>query len=384
MQITSIILQISTITVFLSIFFSVFLLTIKTKNKTSNILLALFLILFAQDSGGGEFVSYYIYPNYPGLGMIINETVFLNIPFLYLYLLSIIYSDFKLRPKHLWHITPFFINILIFMPRFYLGSFDEKWKFLNMGKSNVIEQELSYSLLHIQTLVYFLACFYIINKYRKLLLENFSNASMFNYRWLFQLVIILALGSLVASFKNIFMFFEIETAYNFALVLVNVLSFVMICWIVMKALKNPEIFRGVNSNLQLVKHLITNNKPISKFDLEQELETESINRLSKFMQSEEPFLNPTLSISDLATQVEIPTKELSVLINHNLNQHFFDFINNYRVKKAMQILSNPEKSNVTILEILYEVGFNSKSSFNTAFKKYTHLTPTQFRSKPLN
>ena len=101
------------------------------------------------------------------------------------------------------------------------------------------------------------------------------------------------------------------------------------------------------------------------------------------MQSEEPFLNPTLSISELALQVGLPTKELSVLINHNLNQHFFDFINNYRVKKAMQILSNPEKSKLTILEILYEVGFNSKSTFNAAFKKYTHLTPTQYRSNTL-
>jgi AraC-like DNA-binding protein len=49
----------------------------------------------------------------------------------------------------------------------------------------------------------------------------------------------------------------------------------------------------------------------------------------------------------------------------------------------MEILQNPKKSELTILEILYEVGFNSKSSFNTAFKKHTNQTPTQFREKHL-
>ena len=97
------------------------------------------------------------------------------------------------------------------------------------------------------------------------------------------------------------------------------------------------------------------------------------------MIANEPFLNPTLSISNLAQQLHLPTRDLSVLINQDLNQHFFDFINAYRITKAKEILKDTSRSKLTILEILYEVGFNSKSSFNTAFKKHTGLTPTQFR-----
>jgi AraC-like DNA-binding protein len=73
------------------------------------------------------------------------------------------------------------------------------------------------------------------------------------------------------------------------------------------------------------------------------------------------------------------SRDLSVLINQNLHQHFFDFINEYRINAAKEILRNPSKKEFTILEILYEAGFNSKYSFNTAFKKHTGLTPTQFR-----
>ena len=61
--------------------------------------------------------------------------------------------------------------------------------------------------------------------------------------------------------------------------------------------------------------------------------------------------------------------------------NFFDFINQFRIDEARSILKNPEKKQFTVLEILYEVGFNSKSSFNTAFKKHTGLTPTQYRKK---
>ena len=64
-----------------------------------------------------------------------------------------------------------------------------------------------------------------------------------------------------------------------------------------------------------------------------------------------------------------------------LQQNFFDFINRYRIEEATRLLTNPEDKKITILEVLYKVGFNSKSSFNTLFKKYTGITPTEFRNK---
>ena len=97
------------------------------------------------------------------------------------------------------------------------------------------------------------------------------------------------------------------------------------------------------------------------------------------MNQQRPFLNSSLTIQDISDELKIPVRELSLLINHKLGQHFFDFVNSYRIEEAMKILQDSEKNKVTILEILYEVGFNSKSSFNTAFKKHTSTTPTAFR-----
>jgi AraC-like DNA-binding protein len=149
----------------------------------------------------------------------------------------------------------------------------------------------------------------------------------------------------------------------------------------MKALKHPELFRGVNSKLQLIKDILpeveekTESKNVQDYAISSQIST-----LKQYMVEEEPFLDPSLTIQELANQIDIPFRALSVLINHHMDQHFFDFVNEYRIQKAMVILKDQSRSQLTVLEILYEVGFNSKSSFNTSFKKYTNLTPTAYRN----
>ena len=373
---------ISLIIVFVSWLLVVFLLTAKTKNKTSNILLSLFLIVNAQDSSG-LFAFYFVYPRFPGWGMIINATVFFKMPLLYLYLLSVIYSDFKFKKKQLWHLLPWVLNFIVLLPRYYAVDFDSKLAFLNADVADkMLEIKISYIIIHIQIAVYFIMSFIVIKKYKLLLLENYSNANLLNYKWLFQLITIFAIEAFIATLKNIFLFEDLEMLYDYSRIITEFLALIFLCWIVLKAMHKPELFRGVNSNLQLVKYLVVEKiYKINENVIDDEIE--EIVQLKKHMANEEPFLNASLTIDDLSRQMSYPTKDLSVLINHNLNQHFFDFINGYRIRKAMQILQDPNKKNFTILEILYEVGFNSKSSFNTSFKKHTNLTPTQFRDNSL-
>jgi AraC-like DNA-binding protein len=97
------------------------------------------------------------------------------------------------------------------------------------------------------------------------------------------------------------------------------------------------------------------------------------------MQQSKPFLDPSLSIDTLAKLINLPGSEISLTINRIIGQHFFDFVNLYRINLAAEMLIANEQQQKTILEILYEVGFNSKSSFNTAFKKHLLMTPSQYR-----
>ncbi|MDZ7724783.1 MAG: helix-turn-helix domain-containing protein [candidate division KSB1 bacterium] len=91
------------------------------------------------------------------------------------------------------------------------------------------------------------------------------------------------------------------------------------------------------------------------------------------------YLNPDLTFEHLSEMTHIPLRSLSEVLNRTLNQNFYEFINSYRIQEAISMFSDPSARHSTILETLYSVGFNSKSSFNHFFKKSTGMTPSQYR-----
>ncbi|PLX05451.1 MAG: hypothetical protein C0598_14695 [Marinilabiliales bacterium] len=165
---------------------------------------------------------------------------------------------------------------------------------------------------------------------------------------------------------------DVEYASN----TMKLLLLIFFCWIIFKGLQSPELFRDNDEKLLSVKDMLKESVNDDQSDI---ISDEKLREINTYMIEEEPFLDPDLSINKLARYLKMQKRELSILINHNLNKHFFDFINDFRIEKAKKMLVEPDKNDLTVLEILYHVGFNSKSSFNTAFKKHTGFTPTQYR-----
>jgi len=97
------------------------------------------------------------------------------------------------------------------------------------------------------------------------------------------------------------------------------------------------------------------------------------------MITDELFLDSELTVHKLAKTINSNSKYISNTINTELNQNFAAFINTYRIEKAKDLLTNPSCNNYTIEAISKEVGFNSKSAFNIAFKKTTNQTPSAYR-----
>ena len=100
------------------------------------------------------------------------------------------------------------------------------------------------------------------------------------------------------------------------------------------------------------------------------------------MGSEKPFLNANLSVNQLAKQMGMSPRDLSFVINHGFEKNFFDFVGDYRIRYAMELL-DLRQAGKTILEVMLDSGFNSKSVFNTAFKQKTGMTPTQYRNRAI-
>jgi AraC-like DNA-binding protein len=380
MDIISFLTGMARISVFVSLLLAFFLFTVKTKNKLANRLFAFYLIFFSIDNGG-IFIDDNFILAHLNLEFFRWTICVLILPAFYLYVLSVCFADFRLKQKHLLHAIPFIIiNIVFVLSLYFLNDADKKIFYDHRDQS--FQMYLLLIVLGIQTVLYSMGVFLTLKKYREIYQENYTNPKTSILKWLFQIAIVLFVLYYLSIIKNIIRYADFDFLWIWSNTILQFLILVITCWFVLKALNHPELFRGIDSKLQLARDIIPkeNRNLVEIKSTQNDLITTQILELKQYMTEKEPFLDPSLTIQELANQIDIPVRDLSILINHHMDQHFFDFVNEYRIQKAMSILKDPLKRDLTVLEILYEVGFNSKSSFNTSFKKYTGLTPTAYRN----
>ncbi|MCB0548838.1 MAG: helix-turn-helix domain-containing protein [Phaeodactylibacter sp.] len=109
-----------------------------------------------------------------------------------------------------------------------------------------------------------------------------------------------------------------------------------------------------------------------------------LGRVLQHTQESKPYLEPNLTIEEFANQLGVNRYYISQVVNERLEQNFSDFINAYRVRETQALLRDPARQHLKILAIAYEAGFNSKTSFNTVFRKFTGMSPSQYRKEVKN
>ncbi len=140
------------------------------------------------------------------------------------------------------------------------------------------------------------------------------------------------------------------------------------------ALFNTVIFLSVS-------HFLKASQPKPKLVDKEPVSLELLEKLERTMEAERPYLNQNLSFERLADKLDIPVKELSNAINRHYEVNFYEFINNYRIQEAKTLLEDPSCFDKSITDIFYDAGFNSKSVYNTLFKKKFNKTPSQYRNE---
>lgn len=108
-----------------------------------------------------------------------------------------------------------------------------------------------------------------------------------------------------------------------------------------------------------------------------------LNNLKVEMEDNLLFTNPDINLKATAKILNISERILSQVINENLQQNFSEYINTYRIKYAMKLLSNPQNKEMTMLSVLFDSGFNSKTSFNITFKKIVGCTPIEYKKQQI-
>jgi len=364
------------IVIFLFLFVSLFLFTHKKGKNISNKLLGLLFLcygLWVWDL----YATIFLYEKYPYLAYIFNSLLWLIGPVLLIYTYSVIYNDFRFRKKYLLHLIPYLLVVLISIFTFHIKSTDFKRTYLEHALSDTsILIWGSSALILAHVLTYIVVGFRTIITYQNILSNIISNAEKIRLSWLkFMLVgSFVIFFSLITVVMNQYFRWEenipMELMYIFILLLL-----IFITSTLFKSLKQPEVFSGIPidevRNIPKYAYSILSEEESKKY-------TE---KLKLYMESEKPYLDPNLSLTELAERLDFNIKILSQVINNNLGQRFFDYVNKYRIQDAESLIENPPDPRMTILEIMYQVGFNSKSSFNTAFKKFTGTTPSEFKNR---
>lgn len=129
------------------------------------------------------------------------------------------------------------------------------------------------------------------------------------------------------------------------------------------------------------KKVLSKRKKSRPLNIEKgEIET-CLKKLTYILEIEKIYQEDNLSLNSLAEKLSVSPRFLSWLINNRMNTNFYNLINQYRVEEAKKLLVSKQYSENAILRIAYDVGFNSKSAFNRAFKKITKITPSDYKKK---
>lgn len=133
----------------------------------------------------------------------------------------------------------------------------------------------------------------------------------------------------------------------------------------------------IESNTHLVK------PKSQKFGLSQTKIDEIITSTIRLMEQDKIYQETELSLQELADRLKFPPYQVSQAINEGMKKSFYDLVNGYRVEEAKRLLLDPNNQHYKVLSVGFESGFNSKTTFNTVFKKFTGVSPSEFRDRHL-
>lgn len=376
------------------LFLTLLLLT-KPVNKKANRMLAFLIISYSAfivetSVSGTEFAQ-----RFPHILGLMAGVVFLNGPFHYLYALALTHPRASLSGKRLLHFAPFVFFYLYYLFPFYLQSGEYKIAFIKSVEVNGPTPGLiffSWAVL-VQGLIYMSVTFRLLQNHAETIKNTFSSVEEINLRWLriiTSLTLVVWILGVIIEFLQIFgLNTPVQATVPISLtILIYVMGYL--------GLRQPEIFsssvdalpetaiqESEPSQATVVDETVSDDvRKYERSGLTREMAQSLHDKLIHLMETQKPFTNSTLKLNHLAQMVATTPNYLSQVINEERQQNFYDFVNWYRIEEAKKMILDPSQKDMTLLSIAYEVGFNSKSAFNTAFKKHAEMTPSQFRKNP--
>lgn len=375
-------------TAYQCILFALLLLTIKREHYIRNVFLAFFLLQQAAIpldiliSFGAEFRHVAIEWS-PNLFYVFGFGYWLEGPLLLWYTRSLIYKEYRLRTKDIIYLLPFILYVGYQLIFYYSLDVGDKKVIQEEYDLNLAPQVMNYVTLFREAFRVALGvmCLIEIKRYTQHIHTNFSDIDKIDLTWLKILVTgFLAIRTwavIVAGMIILSISFGIRTDFETMGLLGNYITFLLVSVLIFFGLGHSSVFEGLEQKN-------TNEPEPIKDEQEQEnqkdkIKPELIEQVTRYMETEKPYLTPALTLEKLAGQMRLQPRLLSNIINRHFDCNFFEFINSYRVEEAKRMLADGKHADKTMLDIMLDVGFNSKATFNTLFKKKAGMTPSEYR-----
>jgi len=310
-------------------------------------------------------------------------------PLLYLYTRFLTEEEPRFQWKCWLHFIPFlvFFILTIIYRKSNVLRIDDFWE---RDRFFLLRMIYSFSFI-VSISTYSILSFLLIRKYQKNLGDIYSFTSdKITLNWLKGVLISFSLTYLVMFIAGAFNIFNRTSSPDpllFSYIGLTLFAFAFSIY----GYKQPDIYKhyGIvpeefspEENGRNPDQNGGNGKYLRSGLKEHEAE-KYLKQLLKIMEEEKPYLNGELSINDLTKRMEIPRHYLTQILNGKLGKNFYTFINEYRVKEVIRMMQDPEYDRFTLLALGFEAGFNSKSSFNSIFKNFTGMTPSEYKEKGL-
>lgn len=289
--------------------------------------------------------------------------------------------------RSIQYLTPifFYLSVLFYTnPSFRFKITDFKFLLLpvaflaclvlvRLGYKNPFES-LAIILILVQALFYTGLSYITIRKHQRKIQQFSSNTEGIDLNWLEYIILVLFAVNIIYVIYNLF---YDPKSLNF---FINTVFLLVIYCVGYYSLKEKEIYPLEEKQRE---ELISINEDSDSGDVKRKLISDEEllkikTQLEKIMNTQKPYLDSELNLIKLAEMLSVSTHHLSYVINTGFGKNFFQYINEFRVEYAKKLLKEAD-SKLSILGIAYESGFNSKTSFNTTFKKLTGQTPSEFK-----
>ncbi|WP_086930468.1 helix-turn-helix domain-containing protein [Agarilytica rhodophyticola] len=356
------------------------------KRVAHHILTAFFVLIFINTAGTlllwNEILQRFSLREGVLLPLILSASSLIKGPILYFYLRSICEPEFKLKLKHSAHLLPALIASILILAFNVSGE-----ALLGVPNTGVSSTMVLYfwNSFKVIPVVYSLVCVYTIRHVGTTLMNHYSNDDM-GVVWANLLVIGYMLHWSWALFTHIHGINNIDTELSDSFGIIgNYLSFIMVNLLFVYSIFYARKLIAATLQTDVKEETAASNAQVSgkKSVADNKPSDAVINSVKNGIFVDKLFLEQNITVEQFAKRVGLSSRDASHAINTHFNSNFFEFINKYRVEEAQFLLASQEHKDATILDILYQSGFNSKSAFHRFFKRITGVSPSEYRKMHL-